>query len=357
MSSPRLVRVFFAVPLAFAVAASASAQTTYYVNGTCGNDAWTGLSPVCQAPDGPKATIQSGIFAAFYGDTVVVADGVYTGAGNKDLGLGNGVVLRSQNGAASCIIDCEDLGRGFTFPGGEGPETVVDGFTVTNGRAYSGGAVMCYYNSAPSISNCVFSGNTETGDGGGGIYCTIASPTITNCVIRGNTAPYGGGIYCINSWPTITNCTIVGNTASGSGGAVHASAISSPVIASSILWGNGPDEIYVDAGSAISVSYSDVQGGWGGVGNVASDPLFWNPGSGNLHLVSGSPCVDAGDRTAVALGIFADLNGRARFVDDPNTIDTGLGPAPVVDMGAYELQVATKRLRNRPKAGAPSLHP
>ncbi|MCC6907315.1 MAG: hypothetical protein IT430_05180 [Phycisphaerales bacterium] len=63
----------------------AIAQTTYYVNGSCGDDSWTGLSPVCEAPNGPKATIQAGINAADHFDSVEVADGIYTGPGNKNL--------------------------------------------------------------------------------------------------------------------------------------------------------------------------------------------------------------------------------------------------------------------------------
>ena len=46
-----------------------------HVSVECGNDDWTGLSPDCAAPDGPKATIQAGLNAALTGDTVLVADG------------------------------------------------------------------------------------------------------------------------------------------------------------------------------------------------------------------------------------------------------------------------------------------
>ena len=75
----------FATAMSILLAAGAHGATTVYVNGACGNNAWTGASPVCAAPDGPKAMIQAGITAAVNGDEVVVADGVYTGAGNKNL--------------------------------------------------------------------------------------------------------------------------------------------------------------------------------------------------------------------------------------------------------------------------------
>ena len=50
----------------------AGAQTTWHVDGSCGDDAWSGLSVVCQAPDGPKRTIQAGMDVAQTGDTVLV---------------------------------------------------------------------------------------------------------------------------------------------------------------------------------------------------------------------------------------------------------------------------------------------
>ena len=106
------------------------AQTTYYVNGACGNDGWTGTSPVCQPPDGPKATIQAGIDASVTGDTVLVADGTYTGfPGNKWLWFptDRNSTLRSENGPENCIIDLENDGLAFFFVADEPPEAVVNG--------------------------------------------------------------------------------------------------------------------------------------------------------------------------------------------------------------------------------------
>jgi hypothetical protein len=99
------------------------------------------------------------------------------------------------------------------------------------------------------------------------------------------------------------------------------------------------------------ISYCDVQGGWEGVGNIDADPLFVDPDNGDYRLSPGSPCIDAGDNMAVPPDeldldddgdtgepIPYDLDGNPRFIDDPDTEDTGYGEPPVVDMGAYEYQ-------------------
>ncbi len=75
-----------------------------------------------------------------------------------------------------------------------------------------------------------------------------------------------------------------------------------------------------------------------GDGNIDADPLFVDPDDGDLRLSPGSPCIDAGDNTAVPEEITTDLDGNPRFVDDPGTADTGYGDPPVVDMGAFEFQ-------------------
>ena len=79
-------------------------------------------------------TIQHAIDAAQYGDIVLVADGVYKGTGNKDLDLkGKAITVRSENGPASTIIDCEGVRKGFHFHSGETSTAVVSGFTIKNG--------------------------------------------------------------------------------------------------------------------------------------------------------------------------------------------------------------------------------
>jgi parallel beta-helix repeat protein len=286
--------------------------------------------------------------------TIIVRDGTYTGALNKDLDfLGKALTLQSENGPAACIIDCEGVGRGVNFYSGETSASVLDGFTIQNGvapgtgYARRGGGIRCY-SSSPTVINCVITGcssgayggglfcyapmgttpatpafinctfsDNSAANAGGGLWIYNSSPTITNCVVSGNSAGSGGGFHVYYlAYPVITNCTVTSNTAT-SGGGIDSVSYAGPVLKNSILWGNsatnGP-EICVGGGpygSGITVSYSDVEGGesalylgngctsdpagcavsWG-TGNIVVDPLFADAA---YHLQLGSPAIDAGD--------------------------------------------------------------
>jgi hypothetical protein len=168
---------------------------------------------VCWDGSGDYLTIQEGIDAALDGDEVVVCDGIYTGAGNKNLDFGGkAITVRSANGPDDCIIDCQNDGRGFYFHSGETAAAAVHGFTVTNGNAERGGGIYCQEGS-PTISGCTIRRNTTEGVAGG-VYCGEGSPTISDCTIVGNTATVnGGGVGCGPGSPVISNCAIAENTA------------------------------------------------------------------------------------------------------------------------------------------------
>jgi len=236
----------------------------------------------------PFSTIQRGIDSSSDGATVTVADGTYTGDGNRDIDFrGKDIHLRSESGPANCIIDCQgtpgDPHRGFYFHTGERGDSIVDGFQIINGYAL---------------------------DGGGGILC-LSSPTVTNNIIADNEAVNGGGILCAGWSARITNNTIAGNEAVNGGGILCAS--SSSRITNNIVWANTGGQI---TASFPVVKYSDVEGGWPGEGNIDVDPLFADAGNGDYHLKSKhgrwdptanggdggwvdddvtSPCADAGN--------------------------------------------------------------
>ena len=344
---------------------------------------------------GDQPTIQAGINAANPGDVVIVAAGEYFENINFN---GKAITVRSTDPndpvvVLNTIINGGGSGSVVTCNSGEGADTVLSGFVITGGNASGGGGMSNRTSSSPTVTNCSFSGNTATAGDGGGMSNTGSSPTVTDCTFSGNTASgdgggmsnfsgnptvtdcsfsgntatSGGGMANDAGSPTVTNCTFNGNSASSFGGAMFNldssptltncsftgnSAISgggmlnntrSPTVTNCILWNNSPDQIF---GPGL-VAYSDVQGGFAGIGNINADPLFVDadgpdniPGTDDddLHLPPGSPCIDAADNTAVPAGITTDLDGEPRFVDDLDTPDTGNGAAPIVDMGAYELQ-------------------
>ena len=159
------------------------------------------------------ATIQAAINASVNGDTVLIADGRYTGTGNKNLDFGGRlIVVMSENGPETCAIDCQTTGQGFYFHSGESTEAVVYGLAIKNGNTTYGGGVRI--NSAsPTIERCIIWNNVGTY--GGGIYINSGYPEIIHCSIVKNSATNGGAVYLTNSSPLIHNNVIADNAASG----------------------------------------------------------------------------------------------------------------------------------------------
>ena len=162
-----------------------------------------------------QPSIQAGIDSATSDDTVLVATGTFTGASNKNIDFsGKSILLISEKGADSTIIDCQGAGRGFYFHSGEDDNSIIKGFTIRNGSVgvdSSGGGIFCSW-ADPSIFNCIINGCSA--ERGGGIACDNASPVIDSCYLDDNDAEWGGGIYCSYSSPEIRNTQIIHNTAS-----------------------------------------------------------------------------------------------------------------------------------------------
>ncbi|HET6445051.1 MAG TPA: right-handed parallel beta-helix repeat-containing protein, partial [candidate division Zixibacteria bacterium] len=159
----------------------------FYADVATGSDLNTGL-----APDKAKKTIQAAIDASTKGSTVLVAEGVYSGAGNNDLNFNFGAQeapLRSIKGPEVTVIDCGGTGKGFDLRF-EGDRVVIDGFKIVD----AGDSGMYIWASDIEVTNCIFIENT--GINGGAIEIEQCDPVISNCIITTNTATgNGGGIY------------------------------------------------------------------------------------------------------------------------------------------------------------------
>jgi hypothetical protein len=201
-----------------------------------------------------------------------------------------------------------------------------------NSANYSGGGIVCIDNSNPVLQNVELSSNSVSGINGkgGGLYCDESNPILTNVIIIDNSAygdgGKGGGLYCEGSNPSLVNVTFTENFGEHDAGAIRCNAFSYPTLINCILWNDLPEEIYTQSGS-VTATFSNIQGGWTGEGNIGEDPLFIGSGDFPFSLLVGSPCIDAGipDTTGLNLPEF-DLAENPRIFGGR------------IDMGAYENQ-------------------
>ena len=211
----------------------------------------------------------------------------------------------------------------------------------TGNNSDGNGPGMCNLNSSSStITNCVFIGNNCNRGYGGGIYNGGSSPTITNCVFLNNSADHGGGMYNFSyAAPIITNCTFAGNKSIRYSGGIYNEGACSPTITNCVIWGNTSlvPGIY-NTNSTSKVTYSLVQGGYAGTGNLNIDPLFVSTSPAGPDSVFGtvddglalqpcSPAINGGSNDSIPVGITADISKQSRIYNNG-----------VVDMGAYEYQ-------------------
>ena len=193
---------------------------------------------------GDQPTIQAGIDIAVAGDTVLVADGTWTGTGNINLDfLGKAITVTSENGPSNCIIDCQNDGRGFLFQSGEDQGSILEGFTITNGLEGLGGGIHCF-ESSPSLRNLVVDSCACTIQGGG-IYLEDCAVEMDGCVVENCFSDNsGGGIYGQNASLAIVNGTFTGNDntyhsySEGDGGAIACLGNSTLAISESTFAGN-----------------------------------------------------------------------------------------------------------------------
>lgn len=305
---------------------------------------------------------------------------------NKNWAGGQGAGIFSVESSPSltgCTFEGNEAGLQGGAAYGEDCNSVWVNCTFHANWSDDGGAVCSTEASYSRMTGCRFLGNAGR-NLGGAVFGAGQGLEIINSIFSGNLATVdGGAVAVVQGANVLTNCTFNRNIAKGKhmgqALAVRGAAAS---LTNCVLWD------HVDATQAqivltrvvgtsteLVVSYCDVMGGetgiirsgavtltWG-TRNIDADPQFQNPlgvdrvagtADDDLHLRSGSPCIDAGDDKAVPADaddlnsngnrterIPFDLDGKPRFVDRADAPNTGVADAPlypsIVDLGAYEL--------------------
>lgn len=320
--------------------------------------------------------LDTALSASSSGDQIWVAAGDYTpgSTASSSFLMKNGVNIYGgfpntgdpgwgDRDAETNLTNLDGLNARYHVVTGNSNAT-IDGFTIKDGNAnssssgnedYKGPGLYCNGVTNLTVNNCVFYSNygswrgavytnssnvtltnceflsNSSGINGGGLYHSSGNVTLKNCAFRSNTAGYYGGAVCTGDQVTLINCTIVSNSCGGSyhGGGISNHEGGNSTIVNCIIWGNSLEEIYNGDGSC-TVSYSDIEGGWGGTGNINSNPLL--VGGNDFHLQVTSPCIDKGNNAASGLP-STDYEG------DPRIIDGDYSGVATVDMGVDEYAV------------------
>ncbi|KPL01561.1 MAG: hypothetical protein AMJ90_07690 [candidate division Zixibacteria bacterium SM23_73_2] len=368
--------------------------------------------------DNPFRTIQKGIDEAIEGDTILAVSGTYyeniTFKG-KHICVASGFIFDlDPYSIKSTIIDAGGSGMVVSCTTGEDSNSIIQGFTIQNGRAGSGAGpgVWCK-NSSPTIKHNILRSNTILDDGGV-IHCNSSSPEIIGNIIYDNfsywvEAPtWGAGIYCINnSSPKITNNTIAYNYSDPDHAlmtGIYCFGESNPDIKNNIIAKNDESGIVCEWNALPSVFFNDVWGNgenfidvigigdttWGtnfnGIPcdsfyNIIRDPIVSD--TINYALLCSSACIDAGDPwydfpdsagRRIDIGAFEYLyamgdmqdNGKidlsdviylANYLLKSGTAPCPLGSGDVNCDGKFELAdaiyLANYHLKGGPKPGCP----
>ncbi|MGB2986887.1 MAG: right-handed parallel beta-helix repeat-containing protein [Phycisphaerae bacterium] len=366
--------------LAFSV--SAGGGTVYVdADSTCRSNcggSWAAAYP--DLKDGINAAFQSG------GGEVWVAEGTYRGT----ISLKNGVKVyggfAGTESSASAgdpdvhktYIDGGSLSRAVKSVNNDS-STVLRGFIIKNGAVhgwieaggglylerssaqivrcvftensaeFAGGAVANYFGGSPTFVNCRFyyngtGENKSTPLGGGAVFNHDGAPVFVNCLFHGNKASEGGALLTLSGAVELINCTLTGNEATRIKGGALFDRRGNIVVRNCILWNNNAkkpqtDEIFNDSslGKTTDITHSDVAGGWPGVANINSDPLFVDVSKNDYRIQDASPCRDAGQNAALPADVAdISLDGNTTEV---LPYDLALNPrvdGDSVDMGAYE---------------------
>lgn len=306
-------------------------------------------------------TIQAGIDSAAAGDTILVAPGTYTGAGNYNINFNaKNVVVRSSAGATATIVDVQASRhtprRGFYIGSGEGPTAMLDGFTILNGYmdlittagARADEAGDSHRGGAPGIAAAVGRLPGIAHDlSGGGIKCQNSQPTLRNLIIRDCGSAYTGGGLDIEllGEPNVSNCIIQGCYAGFEGGGVTIETISNATLTNCIITGNRATRgagVFCNAGGTLRDCVI--------AGNAAADPSGIQGALYGAGVAVGYPGSLQLERTIVAENCAPDGAGEI-FADEAAQIDFAcsvLDPLGIVVFGSGVVHTPAGNVFERP---------
>ncbi|MEL6191054.1 MAG: right-handed parallel beta-helix repeat-containing protein, partial [Bacteroidota bacterium] len=261
-------------------------------------------------------------------DGFSVRNGYADGSSTARLGAGL-LVLPTERGInnrmriANCLFNANTApnGSGGAIYGSNLFSEILDCTFRKNVAKGDGGAVMLSPGAGEThISRSYFTENNAVEEDGGAVAAFADLVEIDNSVFVKNAAQRGGGIYVgTNGALDMANATLVNNrTGADTGSSLHNRGKARVV--SSIFFKDRQFPIFSQG--QISVTYSNVHGGFPGTGNIDADPLYQNPSAGDFSLTTGSPSINTGN--AVSLSGSFDILRNARIVD------------ATIDMGAYE---------------------
>jgi len=280
-------------------------------------------------------------------------------SGNTAANFGGG--MRNSDSSSPTVTNCTfSENTAISYDGGGMYNSycspAVTNCTFSKNAAPNGGGMSNDYFSSPWVTNCTFSGNAASQDGGGMYNSYESSPTVMHCTLSGNTATdYGGGMRnYASSRPTLINCTISENAALNGGGIFH-SGDCTPTLINCIIWGHSNGAFVNPA----TVTYSCIEGGYAGVGNIDLDPLLGSLGNhggavDTYPIGTFSPARDSGVRCFLDVGgtLFYEIPGGGGYAtadgasyvpssteNELTTTDARGVPRPEgpgIDMGAHE---------------------
>ena len=247
-------------------------------------------SPTNGTYNSPFKTIQYAINNAQNNQIVTLKNGIYNGVGNRNINLlGKKLIIQSENGPYTTIMDCQQSERGFNINQGETNETIIQGLTIKNGKTSSspvgyGSAVFVEDNSSISIKNCVFESNVEGSLQFGDTEVSGGQSFVTSCIFRNNLR---NQVNSSKKTVTVENCLFENNISLSGEICGNGHASYPPSYYKNCIFRNNQADIIVTLGHAKSLLnclfdnnttiYGTIYMGtcWSGI-NVVNHCTFYN---------------------------------------------------------------------------------